>query len=159
MINRNIIHMYSRPQQGGDLAFFRGKQYGGNWKAVFGRYALPILKKLGIFIAKLTSKALWNADRNVFGKKTKVKDALISSAKEVLPEIKRHARNAIYESTNFLGGYYNDDDYDGNVKQRGSGLLKANDFIQRRQRQRGQKRINRKNSINKYGKHLKTIFS
>ena len=160
MIDRNIIHMYSRPQQGGDLTFFRGKQYGGNWKSVFGRYALPILKQFGIPIAKLAGKALWNAGRNVIENKTSVKDALLGSAKEVLPEIKRHARNAIHESTNFLGGDYNhDDDYDGNAKQRGSGLLKANDFIQRRRRQRGRKRINRKNSINKYGKRLKTIFS
>ena len=152
MIDRNIVNLYSRPQVGGDLTFFRGKQYGGNWKSVFGRYALPILKKFGIPIAKLAGKALWNAGKNVIEKKSNVKDALLSSAKEVLPDIKRHATDAIRESANLIsnGG--------GDMEQSGSGFLHR----YRRKRkliQQGGGRFKRKHSINKHAKRLKTIFS
>ena len=153
MIDRNIIHMYSRPQLGGDLTFFRGKQYGGNWKSVFGRYALPILKKFGIPIAKLAGKALWNAGKNVIEKKSNVKDALLSSAREVLPDIKRHATDAIRESANLFS---NNDG--GDVEQSGSGFLHR--YGRKRRRiQQGGGRFKRKHSINKHGKRLKTIFS
>ena len=152
MIDRNIVNLYSRPQVGGDLTFFRGKQYGGNWKSVFGRYALPILKKFGIPIAKLAGKALWNAGKNVIEKKSNVKDALLSSAREVLPDIKRHATDAIRESANLFSNGGDD------AEQSGSGFLRL--YGRKRRRiQQGGGISKRKHGINKNGKRLKTIFS
>ena len=52
MTDPNIIDIYSQPQQGGELQYFVGKQYGSGWLKALGRLAFPILKRLGRFLGK-----------------------------------------------------------------------------------------------------------
>ena len=47
MNNPDIITLYSTAQQGGELPYFVGKQYGSGWLKTIGRFALPILRRLG----------------------------------------------------------------------------------------------------------------
>jgi hypothetical protein len=48
------------PQQGGDLPYFVGKQYGSGWLRAIGRFAFPILRKLGIMAANTAKDVLIN---------------------------------------------------------------------------------------------------
>jgi hypothetical protein len=58
MSNQAIIKLYSRSQQGGELPYFVGKQYGSGWLRTIGRFAFPILRKLGIIAAKTARDVL-----------------------------------------------------------------------------------------------------
>ena len=42
----HLADFYSKPQLGGDLPYFVGKQYGGGWLKTIGRFAFPIIKKI-----------------------------------------------------------------------------------------------------------------
>jgi hypothetical protein len=46
-MDNNLISIYSGPQSGGELPYFIGKQYGSGWLKTLGRFAIPILKRLG----------------------------------------------------------------------------------------------------------------
>lgn len=48
MSNPDIISLYSQGHQGGELPYFVGKQYGSGWLRTIGRFAFPILKRLGL---------------------------------------------------------------------------------------------------------------
>lgn len=47
MSDNDIINLYSGAQNGGELPYFVGKQYGSGWLKTIGRFALPILKRIG----------------------------------------------------------------------------------------------------------------
>ena len=53
-----IVDIYSQPQTGGELPYFVGKQYGSGWLKTLGRFAFPILKRIGSFLGKTASDVL-----------------------------------------------------------------------------------------------------
>ena len=63
MSNQDIISFYSTNQNGGDLPYFVGKQYGSGWLKSIGRFALPILKRLGGVAVKTATDVLKNDSR------------------------------------------------------------------------------------------------
>jgi len=71
-----IASLYSTSQQGGELPYFVGKQYGTGWLRTLGRFAFPILKRLG--------RAAFNTASDV-----------IMKNKNILPTIKSHAMDAV----------------------------------------------------------------
>jgi hypothetical protein len=91
--------MYSRPQQGGELPYFVGKQYGSGWLRTIGRIALPILRKLGLSAAKAATGALAATATDVLMKKANLGQSLknnaIIAAKQTLPTIKTEALGLI----------------------------------------------------------------
>lgn len=46
MTNPLLIEIYSKPQEGGELPYFVGRQVGGGWLRTLGRIAFPIIKRL-----------------------------------------------------------------------------------------------------------------
>ncbi len=52
-----ISQLYSQSQRGGELPYFVGKQYGGGWLSAIGRFAFPILRRLGFMAAKAVQPA------------------------------------------------------------------------------------------------------
>jgi hypothetical protein len=80
MTSSDIISLYSSPQSGGDLPYFIGKQYGSGWLQTLGRFAFPILKKLGGVAVKHVSRA--------------AKDVMVDN-KPILPTLKAHAKEAL----------------------------------------------------------------
>jgi hypothetical protein len=130
MIDRDIVRLYSGPQQGGDLPYFRGKQYGGNWKATLGRYAIPLMKKFGLPVAKFAGQAILRAGENVMTSNKKPIEALKEAAREILPKVKSNAKGAFREAVSIM--------------DQGGGS-------------RGMKRKGM--NINKDAKRMKTIFS
>jgi hypothetical protein len=84
MSNRDIVSLYSKGQQGGELPYFIGKQYGSGWLRTIGRFAFPILRRLGIMAADTAEDVLMHN-------------------KKVLPTIKEHAINA---AGNILPGLF-----------------------------------------------------
>ena len=57
----NLKRLRTTALQGDNLPYFRSKQCGGNWKASFGRYAILIMRKSGILVAKIAGKAILRA--------------------------------------------------------------------------------------------------
>jgi hypothetical protein len=95
MSSSDIVNMYSRPQQGGELPYFAGKQYGSGWLRTIGRIALPILRKLGLSAAKAATGALAATATDVLMKKANLGQSLkknaIIAAKQTLPTIQTEA--------------------------------------------------------------------
>ena len=60
MSNNDIANFYVNSQVGGELPYFIGKQYGSGWLRTLGRFALPILKKIGGVAVKTASEVLSN---------------------------------------------------------------------------------------------------
>ena len=60
MTNPDIFSLYSTGQTGGDLPYFIGKQYGSGWLRTIGRFALPILKRIGSFGMKTAKDIIDN---------------------------------------------------------------------------------------------------
>ena len=52
-------------QDGGDLAYFQGKQYGSGWLRTLGRFAFPILKKVVRVAGNVAQDALNNPDKPI----------------------------------------------------------------------------------------------
>jgi len=102
MIDKDIVQLYCGPLQGGNLPYFRGKQYGGNWKATLGRYAIPIMRKFGIPVAKIAGKAILRAGENVLNRTRKPVEALKEAAAEIFPEIKSNAKGAFREAVSIM---------------------------------------------------------
>ena len=78
-----IVKIYSNSQQGGELPYFIGKQYGSGWLQSLGRFAFPILKNVGSSLLKFGSDVLLNNQE--VGPALKA-NALIA-AKNILPTI------------------------------------------------------------------------
>ena len=72
----DIATLYSKNQQGGELPFFAGKQYGSGWLRTIARLAFPILKRLGIIAANTASDVI-------------MKD------QKILPSLKQNVQNAL----------------------------------------------------------------
>jgi hypothetical protein len=85
MANLDLIKLYSQPQQGGELPYFVGKQYGSGWLRTIGRFAFPILRKLGLMAANTAEDVIMNN-------------------KEILPTIKEHGMKAV---NSILPGLFN----------------------------------------------------
>lgn len=78
MTDADIVQLYSGPVQGGgELPFFTGKQYGGGWLRILGRFAFPILRRI-VNIAMNTGADL------IDGKKD-FKSSLMDNAKNEIP--------------------------------------------------------------------------
>ena len=75
-----ISDLYSKRQQGGELPYFVGKQYGSGWLKTIGRFAFPILRKLGLMAAQTATD-------------------VIAKDKPFLPTLKRHAMETLHEAT------------------------------------------------------------
>ena len=115
MVDRAIITMYSRPQMGGDLPYFIGNQQGGgNWLHRIGRFAIPILQKFGLPIAKSVGRAALKTVDDVISKKQSFKESIKNQAMNMLPDVKENALNALKE---VVGG------------QHGSGVRKRKNKI------------------------------
>lgn len=97
MIDPDIVNIYSRPQQGGELPYFIGNQQGGNWLQTIGRWAMPILRKFGVPIAKAFGKAAWNTGKNIVNKEKNWRDAFKDNARDALPVVKRNTIDALKE--------------------------------------------------------------
>ena len=80
MSNPDIISIYSTSQAGGEIPYFVGKQYGSGWLQTIGRFALPILRRIG-----------------AIGMRTA--QDVISNNSKVLPSLKA---NAVSEFNNFM---------------------------------------------------------
>ena len=70
MANSDIISMYSGSQSGGELPYFIGKQYGSGWLRTIGRFALPILKRIGSFGMKTAKDVIMNEQKILLSLKT-----------------------------------------------------------------------------------------
>ena len=72
----DIATLYSKNQQGGELPFFVGKQYGTGWLRTIARMAFPILKRLGIIAANTASDVIMKDQKVLPSLKQNVQDAL-----------------------------------------------------------------------------------
>ena len=52
-------------QDGGDLAYFQGKQYGSGWLRTLGRFAFPILKRVVRVAGNVAQDAINNPDKPI----------------------------------------------------------------------------------------------
>ena len=94
----DIITMYSRSQMGGDLPYFIGsQQQGGIWLHRIRQFAMPILQKFGLPIAKSVGRAALKTVDDVISKKHSFKDSIKNQAMNILPEMKDNALNALKE--------------------------------------------------------------
>ena len=75
--------MYSTPQNGGELPYFVGKQYGSGWLRTLGRLAFPIIKRLGRMALGTASDVLVKSQPLL----PSLKDRAIKSASKLLPEV------------------------------------------------------------------------
>ena len=55
-----LVKIYSGPQNGGELPYFVGRQYGQGWLRTLGRIAFPILRSLGIVAANTAEDVIMN---------------------------------------------------------------------------------------------------
>jgi len=83
-MDNNLISIYSGPQSGGELPYFIGKQYGSGWLKTLGRFAIPILKRLG-GVAFRTAKDVITKDKPIL---SSLKSNILSEAADILPGIK-----------------------------------------------------------------------
>ena len=60
MSSADITHFYAGAQSSGELPYFVGKQYGSGWLRTLGRFALPILKRLGGIAMKTANDVITN---------------------------------------------------------------------------------------------------
>ena len=97
MTQRDIINLYSRPQQGGELPYFTGRQYGGNWKQILGRFALFLGRKFGLPVAKTVGSAALKAANEAIFNKRPVKEAIKENMLNTLPQIKSQAIDTMKE--------------------------------------------------------------
>lgn len=65
MSDNDIINLYSGAQNGGELPYFVGKQYGSGWLRTIGRFALPILKRIGSVLFKTATDVVGNKEAKV----------------------------------------------------------------------------------------------
>ena len=93
----DIINLYSRPQQGGDLPYFTGRQYEGNWKQTLGRFALLFGRKFALPTAKTVGSAALKAVNDAIFNKKPIKEAMKENMLSTLPQIKSQAIDTMKE--------------------------------------------------------------
>jgi len=93
-MNPNIISLYSSSQAGGELPYFVGKQYGSGWLRTIGRFALPILKRIGSFGMKTAQDVVANNGKilptlksNALNELDNVVSSLPSSVTSMIPKV------------------------------------------------------------------------
>jgi len=91
MSNPDIVNFYSNQQNGGELPYFIGKQYGSGWLKTIGRFALPILRRIGIFGMK-TANDVINNNAQIL---PALKSNAISEINESLPKVMQHLPTVI----------------------------------------------------------------
>ena len=65
-MDANVVKAYDGgDQDGGDLAYFVGKQYGSGWLRTLGRFAFPILKRVVRVAGNVAQDALDNPDKPI----------------------------------------------------------------------------------------------
>lgn len=92
MSSNDIANFYANSQVGGELPYFVGKQYGSGWLRTLGRFALPILKKIGGVAVKTASEVLNN--------NSKILPTLKNYALEEVGNLGAQAIDAIHERIN-----------------------------------------------------------
>lgn len=60
MANPVLIDAFSKPMMGGELPYFTGKQYGSGWLRTIGRFAFPLLQRVGRFFGNTAKDVLVN---------------------------------------------------------------------------------------------------
>lgn len=91
MSNPDIINFYSNQQNGGELPYFVGKQYGTGWLKTIGRFALPILRRIGIFGMKTANDVINNNAQFL----PALKSNALSEIKESLPNVMQNLPTVI----------------------------------------------------------------
>lgn len=76
MSNTDLINLYSQEQQGGELPYFVGKQYGSGWLRTLARLAFPIISKFGTAASNTAKDILFKGQ-------------------SILPTIKKHGMAAL----------------------------------------------------------------
>ena len=84
-----IAEIYSSPQTGGELPYFIGKQYGSGWLKTLGRFAFPILKRLGRVATKTASDVLMK-DKSIL---PSLKEHAIEAASQFMQPVKRKKKS------------------------------------------------------------------
>ena len=94
MISPDILSLYSTSQAGGELPYFIGKQYGSGWLRTIGRFALPILKRIGSFgmktakdIIENNGKVLPTLKSNALAELGNVVSSLPSGVTNMIPKV------------------------------------------------------------------------
>jgi len=85
IMNPELVSIFSGPQSGGELPYFVGKQYGSGWLKTLGRFAIPILKRLG-GAAFRTARDVITKDQPIL---PTLKSNMLSEASAIIPEIGR----------------------------------------------------------------------
>jgi len=106
-MNSDLINLYSGAQNGGELPYFVGKQYGSGWFKTLGRFAIPILKRLGGFAMKTAEDVVVND-------------------KPFLPSLKNNAMDVVNEALPAVGSFFNKSVKDPIHKTKGSGRTSIN---------------------------------
>ena len=63
--DQEILRSYDGEQDGGDLAYFVGKQYGSGWLRTLGRFAFPILKRVVRVAGNVAQDALNDPEKPI----------------------------------------------------------------------------------------------
>ena len=92
MSNNDIANFYANSQVGGELPYFVGKQYGSGWLRTLGRFALPILKRIGGVAVKTAGEVL--------NSNSKILPTLKNYALEEVGNLGAKAIDAIHERIN-----------------------------------------------------------
>ena len=87
----DIAELYSTSQNGGELPYFVGKQYGSGWLRTIGRFVFPILKQLGRMVMGTASDLLVKNQSFL----PALKDRAIEIASVLAPQIMSNISNAI----------------------------------------------------------------
>lgn len=85
-MNPVIVDAFSKPQMGGELPYFVGKQYGSGWLRTLGRMAFPLLKRVGRFLGNTAKDVIVNEKPVVESLK---KNAIQEVSKTFAPPTKR----------------------------------------------------------------------
>jgi hypothetical protein len=82
-----IASLYSKSQQGGELPYFVGKQYGSGWLRTIARMAFPILKRFGLAASNVAGDVIMKNKSILPSIKTHGMDALGSTVGELVPQV------------------------------------------------------------------------
>lgn len=90
MTDASIVQYYDGgTQDGGDLAYFTGKQYGSGWLRTLGRFAFPILKRVVRVAGNVAQDALDNPEKPIL---SSIRDNALS---EVAKTVGKGVRSSI----------------------------------------------------------------
>ena len=94
-------------QDGGDLAYFTGKQYGSGWLRTLGRFAFPILKRVVRVAGNVAQDALNNPEKPIL---SSIRDNALSEVAQTVGETVGSSINTARKrksSKASLAPYYN----------------------------------------------------